>query len=410
MKQSVFMALAGPLAAMVDAHSIFSTLFVDDVSQGDATCVRMNPDSDQATAPVIDLASDDMACGFGGQTAVEYTCPASAGSKLTFEWRLYADGSQSGSIDANHKGPCAVYAKKVDNMATDSAAGAGWFKLWDEGYNEDTGKWCTENLIENNGLMSIVIPPGLPGGNYLFRPELLALHAVADLHQPQWYTGCAQIFVDSSNTEALEVPEEYSTSIPGYTTADNASLTLNIWTTFPLPYYVPGPHTYIVPSTYANTGGDALVQTEGVIPEDCLIKNGNWCGAEVSSYTTQDGCYSASEECYSQGQTCYDTAPPTGNKNCETWENKCKAIQDQCDAGNWNGPPDKGVKLTDAYPSITVAIPAALNADYYSGSDSDSSDNDSSDTQATAEASSLVGSSRAWETRVIPLLFLRGIS
>jgi hypothetical protein len=56
-------ALALPVLQLSAAHSIFTTLFVDNINQGDGTCVRMNMTPDNSTSPVIDIASNDMACG-----------------------------------------------------------------------------------------------------------------------------------------------------------------------------------------------------------------------------------------------------------------------------------------------------------------------------------------------------------
>lgn len=55
----------GALAVLggVTAHSVFTTLFVDDADQGDGTCVRMPMTPDNCTDPINDLASNDMACG-----------------------------------------------------------------------------------------------------------------------------------------------------------------------------------------------------------------------------------------------------------------------------------------------------------------------------------------------------------
>lgn len=50
-------------AQLVAAHTVFTTLFVNDVSQGDGTCVRMPSDPSTATFPINDLDSDSMACG-----------------------------------------------------------------------------------------------------------------------------------------------------------------------------------------------------------------------------------------------------------------------------------------------------------------------------------------------------------
>jgi len=47
----------------VAAQTLFTTLFVNDVNQGNGTCIRMPWYIQNATAPVTDLTSDDMACG-----------------------------------------------------------------------------------------------------------------------------------------------------------------------------------------------------------------------------------------------------------------------------------------------------------------------------------------------------------
>ena len=57
------LALALLVLQLVAAHSVFTTLFIDDIDQGDGTCVRMNMTPDNCTSPVNDLASNDMACG-----------------------------------------------------------------------------------------------------------------------------------------------------------------------------------------------------------------------------------------------------------------------------------------------------------------------------------------------------------
>ncbi|OTB20065.1 glycoside hydrolase family 61 protein [Daldinia sp. EC12] len=361
-----FVAAAAILPTVVDAHTIFTTLFINDVSQGDGTCVRMNMDPQHCTDPIAGLDSDDMACGVDGEKSVAFTCPAPAGGKLTFEWRTWADAEQPGSIDISHKGPCAVYAKQVKDMDTGSAAGPGWIKLWEEGYDESSGKWCTEKLIDNNGLMSIDIPKSLPGGSWLFRPELLALHQ-ADKGDPQFYTGCAQVFIKSEKTAPLNVPAEYSVSIPGYVEAGQPAVTFNIYQP-KFPYPMPGPKVYkpaeskkAAAFTLASTSSKTQKQTEGEIPSDYLIKNANWVGVEVSSYSTEDGCWKASEECYSQANGCYESAPPTGSANCRTWESKCDGISAACSAGDFNGPPNKGQKLQNEDPAPPENIPATID-------------------------------------------------
>ncbi|KAK8042588.1 carbohydrate-binding module family 18 protein [Apiospora phragmitis] len=305
-----------------------------------------------------------MACGVDGEKAVNYTCPAGAGSKLTFEWREFANLEQPDSIDISHKGPCAVYIKQVGDMATSTAAGSGWVKIWDEGYDSTTGKWCTEKLIDNDGLLSVQIPTNLPTGNYLVRPELLALHE-ADKGDPQFYVGCAQVAIKGSGSGKLDVPADYSVSIPGHVKAGEPSVSFNIYQP-KFPYTLPGPKVWNTqsagtPVVKVPSGDNSWITGAQTVPATCLLKNANWCGVEVPDYKTEDGCWKASDACYKRADTCYGTAPPSGSKNCEVWESKCKGIQDACSSGSFQGPPSKGKHLESADPKPKTKIPAAGN-------------------------------------------------
>jgi hypothetical protein len=51
------------LLQLAAGHSVFTTFYVNDVNQGDGTCVRMPLNVTDPTAPLIDLTSNDMACG-----------------------------------------------------------------------------------------------------------------------------------------------------------------------------------------------------------------------------------------------------------------------------------------------------------------------------------------------------------
>ena len=132
---------------------------------------------------------------------------------LTFEFRMYSTGEKPGAIANDHLGPCMVYVKKVDDISSDKSAGSGWFKIWEDGLDTTTGTWCVDRLIETKGLLSVDLPAGLPAGYYLVRPEILALHS-APIGDPQFYTGCAQIFVQEGPNENLRIPSENQVSIP----------------------------------------------------------------------------------------------------------------------------------------------------------------------------------------------------
>jgi hypothetical protein len=133
---------------------------------------------------------------------------------------------------------------------------------------------CTEKLIQNNGLLSVDIPNDISGGYYLVRPELLALHqADKSPPNPQFYVGCAQIFLLSAGTG---VPKD-TVSIPGYVHTGDASVDFNIYTP-KWPYPMPGPAPYEGGSSIkdnAKAVGSSEVQKEGLVPNGCVLSNAN---------------------------------------------------------------------------------------------------------------------------------------
>lgn len=288
------MLLAAGTAQHVSAHTAFTNFFVDGVNQGDGVAVRMSDKLSKATFPIPDVASPDMACGVNGEAGVARVAAANAGSTLTFEWRDWPDGTKSGSIDISHKGPCAVYMKKVENSAaSDNAAGEGWFKIMEDGYDSETGKWCTEKLIPNDGHMAATIPKDLAGGYYLVRPELLALHeADKTPPNPQFYVGCAQIFLSSTGSAA---PSD-TVSIPGYVSMSTPAMTYNIWKVpLSLPFPDFGPTVYMPSSSKRGLSvRTPMSQTIGLKPEDCVMTNANWCGFLPPAYNDQESCWTVS--------------------------------------------------------------------------------------------------------------------
>ncbi len=58
------LGLATAFASLSTAHTVFTTLFINDVNQGDGTCVRMSKQGNVSTHPIAGgLNSPDMACG-----------------------------------------------------------------------------------------------------------------------------------------------------------------------------------------------------------------------------------------------------------------------------------------------------------------------------------------------------------
>ena len=181
--------------------------------------------------------------------------------------------------------------KKVDSAIKDTGDGDGWFRIFYEGYNNSTNKWCDERMMAD-GFLTVKLPDGLAGGNYLVRPELLALHA-ANNNDPQFYISCYQIFLNSAGTE---VPKD-TVAIPGdsYAKAGSAAMTWNLYNGQNMGAYPNyGPATYQSATKVDPNAKPTVQQTEGLKPATCIMENANWCGLEVPEYTTNEGCWAVS--------------------------------------------------------------------------------------------------------------------
>ena len=173
--------------------------------------------------------------------------------------------------------------KYVDSAIGDAGAGNGWFKVYEEGYDKNSSQWCTDTLRQDSGLLSIAVPTELAGGYYLVRPELMTLQQGQST--PSFYTGCAQIFLYSSETT---LPKDV-VSIPGYIQAGDPTLQFDI-SAPQLPYTVPGPKIYVSDISPTIQHPSLPFQNVGVLPPGTVLTNANWFGIELSSYSTAEGC------------------------------------------------------------------------------------------------------------------------
>ncbi|KAF2009915.1 lytic polysaccharide monooxygenase [Aaosphaeria arxii CBS 175.79] len=346
----MLVALAAAPSAL--AHTVFTNFFIDGVSQGDGVAIRMNTNLVEASNPIASLESNDLACNVGGSKGVSRVAPIQDGSTLTFEIRAWPDDASKERLDRGHKGPCAVYLKKVDSAINDQGTchGDGWFKIFDHGYDKDADAWCTDKIIDNDGKLSVVLPKGLESGYYLARPEILALHKALE-NDPQFYTGCAQLFLEGGGNLG---PAE-TVSIPGYVKYGQESTNWNIYYgTKPEDYPLPGPQIAKLVSKSASANAGETSQTEGLKPAGCIVENANWCGKEVPDYSDEKGCWASTENCWDQADVCFKSAGPTGHKGCTTMQEKCQAQSDLCKSGDFNGPKNKGKVLTPKPAAVDV--------------------------------------------------------
>ena len=56
-------ALALAFLGLANAHTTFTTLFVDGQNQGDGTCIRMDMNGETCNSPIKGIQSPEMACG-----------------------------------------------------------------------------------------------------------------------------------------------------------------------------------------------------------------------------------------------------------------------------------------------------------------------------------------------------------
>jgi lytic cellulose monooxygenase (C1-hydroxylating) len=111
-----------------------------------------------------------------------------------------------------------------------------WVKLAEEGYSN--GVWAVDTLITNRGKHSVTLPKLTPG-EYLLRPEIIALHEGNRVGGAQFYMECVQIKVTGSGSVSLPA----GVAIPGTYTAQDPGVLFDIYNSFSS-YPIPGPKVW----------------------------------------------------------------------------------------------------------------------------------------------------------------------
>ncbi|KAF7586634.1 hypothetical protein BBP40_008544 [Aspergillus hancockii] len=245
MKSSTVGMLALAAAAkLVSAHTTVHAVWINDVDQGEGNSASGYIRSPPSNSPITDVTSTDMTCNVNNKATAK-TLEVKSGDKVTFEWHHDSRSASDDIIASSHNGPILTYIAPTDK----GTAGSGWVKLAEEGYTN--GKWAVENLIANKGKHSVTIPD-LAAGEYLLRPEIIALHEGNREGGAQFYMECVQIKVTSSGSKTL--PE--GVSIPGTYTAKDAGILFNIYNSFDS-YPIPGPAVWDGASGSSSSSGSA---------------------------------------------------------------------------------------------------------------------------------------------------------
>jgi cellulase len=109
-----------------------------------------------------------------------------------------------------------VYASKASSSPS-------WTKLWEDTFDGKT--WAVDKLVAGSytgkkGQHSMKVPAGLAPGEYLFRPEINALHEGNKLGGAQFYMACVHITVGGSGSVSLPA----GVSLPGAYKATDAGI------------------------------------------------------------------------------------------------------------------------------------------------------------------------------------------
>jgi hypothetical protein len=206
------------LAQCVSAHYIWYQLTTP---SGTTSAAIRQPNNN---SPVQSVTSKDITCNASPKPATQ-TVDIAAGSSFTFHLdnTLY------------HQGPAAIYLGQVPSGQTAASwdgSGANWFKIAEWGATFNPFSFTDFNL----SALSAKIPSSIRAGQYLLRIEQIGLHVAG---APQWYISCAQINVTGGGSASPS-----KVSIPGYVSASDPSLTVNIYNPVPTSYKVPGPAVF----------------------------------------------------------------------------------------------------------------------------------------------------------------------
>ena len=229
--------------SLVQGHYTFGKVVLNGANVGgDFEYIRTH---ENGRNPLYDswgaLNSTDLRCNIGAKPNNETKIlSVTAGDKLGFQlaWGDIID----------HPGPGLIYISKAPENDVAMYDGSGdWFKVYETGFCVRDGRttpepwrdWC----LQNSDTIEFIIPKTLPPGQYLARPEMLALQ-YAFSKDVQIYTGCAQLSVEGPGGGTpgpmVKIPGLYTDNEPGFNYDTRET---NLPRPF-IPYIIPGPRLW----------------------------------------------------------------------------------------------------------------------------------------------------------------------
>ncbi|KAK7983215.1 hypothetical protein PG989_010617 [Apiospora arundinis] len=156
------------------------------------------------------------------------TSSVAAGGEVSFDWPNWP----------HDIGPVLTYVADCGGDCAQADVNAlKWVKIDESGY--EGGKWGAAKLVANGGTWTTKVPANLKAGNYVFRNEIIALHAGGQENGAQNYPQCVNIAVTGSGTE---LPE--GTLGTNLYTSKDAGILFNPYQGTISSYTVPGPKLF----------------------------------------------------------------------------------------------------------------------------------------------------------------------
>ncbi|KAL5381266.1 hypothetical protein DPSP01_007259 [Paraphaeosphaeria sporulosa] len=237
MKVSTSVLAGVAFANSAAAHYFFDKLVIDGKETNSMQYVRENTRPEKYNPTKWKNTRDDMTpdltdfrCNKGAFESASRTETAEVQAGATLAMKLAVGATMQ------HPGPQLVYMSKAPSTAQSYEGDGDWFKIMESGVcdpSKDFTKdaWCSwdKDRIE------FTIPKDTPDGEYLIRPEHIALHGAHD-GQAEFYYGCAQVKVTGGGSGA---PSE-TAKIPGVYKVNDPEVNFSLWGGYK-EYTIPGP-------------------------------------------------------------------------------------------------------------------------------------------------------------------------
>jgi cellulase len=226
MKSSVFALALASGAQLAAAHTTVYNVLVNGKDQGLGNVAGGYIDSPPNNDPVKDVTSKDMTCNVAGIKAAK-SVEVAGGDEITFEWHHSNADASDDIIASSHHGPIMVYASKAGSSLS-------WTKIAEDTYDASTKEWAVDKLIKGSytgkpGQHKMTLPKLAPG-EYVLRPEILALHEGNNIGGAQFYMECVHVKVGGSGT--VQLPAGVAIPSTDAYKADDAGVHFNIYSGF----------------------------------------------------------------------------------------------------------------------------------------------------------------------------------